>query len=466
VSLPVPLRGMSQMWDVIVVGGGPAGMTTAGRAAERGKRVLLLEKNTILGKKLLISGGGRCNVTNATSDRHVLTSRYGDNGVHLHSLFARFGPEDTRTLLRRFGLETKVEAEGRVFPVTDSAASVRDVLERYMAGGGVEVRRGHRVTALRVSDHPDGADAPAGGPAGERRGGPLPGRRVTAVVTSRNEELTARAVVLATGGTARPDTGSTGDAFAWLRELGVPVRIADSALVPLNVPDRWVRGLQGVALPDAALIVEALSDGSRGNADVHDTALWANARRVRTWRGKLLFTHFGLSGPLALNAAADIRDLAQSGPIRLLINPLPGTDPAAFNKAITSAVAAAGTRTIGAFLRGVVLPRLAGTVCTVAEVDEGQRLATLTRAARQRIVSCATGMPCAFGGLMGADKAVVSSGGVDPAAVDFRTMRLREIPNLYVLGDLLDFNRQSGGYSLQMCWAGGWVAGESIGLAP
>ena len=196
---------------------------------------------------------------------------------------------------------------------------------------------------------------------------------------------------------------------------------------------------------------------------MYDESLWANARRVRTWRGKLLFTHFGLSGPLALNAAADIRDLAQAGPIRLLVNPLPGTDPAALNTAITTAVTAAGARSIAKFLRTVVPQRLAPTVCSTAGVDEGQRLATLTRAARRRIVSRATGIPCAFGGLMGSDKAVVSSGGVDPAAVDFRTMRLREIPNLYVLGDLLDFNRQSGGYSLQMCWAGGWVAGESVG---
>ena len=174
-------------------------MTAAGRAAELGKRVLLLEKNTVLGKKLLISGGGRCNVTNATSDRHILTSRYGENGVHLHSLFARFGPDDTRALLRRFGLETKVEAEGRVFPVTDSAASVRDVLERYMAEGGVEVRRGHRVTALRVTPT---ADVSAGTRAVKSAGDPVgedltSTRRIHAVVTSRGEELTAASVILA-----------------------------------------------------------------------------------------------------------------------------------------------------------------------------------------------------------------------------------------------------------------------------
>lgn len=431
-------------------------MTAAARAAERGLSVILLEKNHTLGKKLLISGGGRCNVTNATSDRHILTSRYGPDGVHLHSLFARFGPDDTRALLRRFGLETKVEAEGRVFPVTDSAVSVRAALEEYMAAGGVTIRPNCSVAGLVM--------APESTPP-----------RVGAVQTTRGEIIAGREFVLSTGGTARPETGSTGDALPWLQELGVPLRAAQSALVPLNVPDLWVHGLQGLALAEAELIVQAASAGAttaenghnkdrarrhRG-PDVYNGTLWANGRRVLSRRGKLLFTHFGLSGPLSLNMAEDIRDAARSTPIRLLINPVPGVDPATIENAVTAAVASAGTRSIGKMLRTFVPPRLADAVCQVAGVPPDQRLATLSRTDRRSVVTTLTGIPCAFGGLMGQDKAVVSSGGVHPSAVDFRTMRLREVPNLFVIGDLLDFNRQSGGFSLQMCWAGGWVAGES-----
>lgn len=427
---------MKAQWDVVVIGGGPAGMTAAARAAERGRRVLLLEQNNILGKKLLITGGGRCNVTNAVADRHTLVSRYGERGVHLHSLFARFGPGDTRDMLRRFGLETKVEAEGRVFPVTDSAASVRDALGAYMREGGVTVRTGCRVTGLTAAAQP------------------APERMICAVRTSRGEEITASEFILATGGTARPETGSRGDAFAWLKELGVPLRLAESALVPIRVPDRWVRGLQGLALADAELVVQG---PPAGEGD------WSNARRLFTGRGKLLFTHFGLSGPAALNAASDIREIARETTIRLLVNPLPGTDAAEIDRLITDAAATAGKRGIGTLLRQVVTPRLAGAVCELAGLDPADRVATLSRAARRALVTTLLGMPCAFGGLMGQDKAVVSSGGVDPAAVDFRTMRLRRIPNLFVLGDLLDFNRQSGGYSLQMCWAGGWVAGSAAG---
>ena len=429
-----------------MVGGGPAGMTAAARASETGRRVLLLEKNAVLGKKLLISGGGRCNVTNATSDRHVLVGRYGKDGKHLHSLFARFGPEDTRTLLRRFGLETKVEAEGRVFPVTDRAASVRNVLEEYMRTTGVTIRRGCTVTGL-VHDRAGSTETP----------------RIVAIQTAGGEEITARDFVLATGGTARPETGSTGDAFSWLEALGIPVRLSESSLVPIRVPDQWVRGLQGLALEDAELAVQRAYTPPSGP----DRESWANVPRVLSRRGKLLFTHFGLSGPLALNAASEIRDLAEHTSteqrrIRLLVNPLPGTDPTDLERSITTAASAEGRRTIGKQLRTLLPPRLAETVCGLAGVPPAERLATLSRASRRILVTTLTAMPCGYGGLMGQEKAIVSSGGVDPAAVDFRTMRLRQIPNLFVLGDLLDFNRQSGGYSLQVCWAGGWVAGEAL----
>lgn len=448
----------SLKWDVIVVGGGPAGMTAAARAAERGKRVLLLEKNAVLGKKLIITGGGRCNVTNAVTDRHVLTGRYGDKGVHLHSLFARFGPDDTCALLRRFGLETKVEAEGRVFPVTESAYDVRAVLEEFIRVSGVTVRRGCAVVALvheQSAASIDVSNTVSGAPQDTLR-------RVAGVRTARGEILRARAIILATGGSARPETGSTGDAFPWLRELGVTVRSVESALVPLKVPDAWVRDAQGLALPDAELIVEQLTGVTKPVETIFDRSLWGNARRVLVRRGKLLFTHFGLSGPLALNAAADIRAVARNAPIRLVVNPLPGRDPAELDSAVAAAATASGKRTIGNLLRDVVPPRIATAVCAIAAVPPDTRLAVLSRASRRSIVSALVALPCSFAGLMGQDKAVVSSGGVDPAAVDFRTMRLRTVENLYVLGDLLDFNRRSGGYSLQVCWASGWVAGEAV----
>ncbi len=440
------------LWDVVVVGGGPAGMTAAGRAAERGLRVILLEKNHVLGRKLVLTGGGRCNITNAVTNRHVLTGKYGKNGVHLHSLFARFGPDETRALFDRYGLATKVEAEGRVFPVTDNAVSVRAALESYMSDGGVAIRRNCAVASLVTAD-----DSP---------------RTVRAVQTKRGEIIAGREFVLSTGGTARPDTGSTGDALPWLSRLGVAVRVAESALVPIRVSDRWVTELQGLAIQDAELIAQTVPPvkdgppaGPAGNdgPDAYNEAFWANGKRRVIRRGKLLFTHFGLSGPAALNSSAELEELAGTTPFRLLINPRPDTDPAETDRYILTAVAERGKKTVGKLLSELVAPRLARGICTVAGIPADQKLATLSRDGRRTIVSRLTGIPCRYDGLMGRDKAVVSSGGVHPSEVDFRTMRLRKVPNVYVLGDLLDFNRQSGGYSLQICWAGGWVAGDACG---
>ena len=461
-------------FDVIVVGGGPAGMIAAGRASECGCRVLLLEKNRRVGEKLLITGGGRCNVTNATADRHALTSRYGDGGKHLHSIFARFTPEDMRAFLRRFGLETKVEAENRVFPVTDDAASVRDVLVRYMREGGVTVRTGVAVKRLV----PDGSG-------------------IRGVETGDGEVITARHYILAAGGASRPETGSTGEAFGWLRDLGLPVRENDSALVPLIVPDSWVHSLQGLAIDDASLHVELLGADARERAadkvgpaaadrgsgrdrggsptgpeaapgaartpslSVYDRSLWGNAKRTMSRRGKLLFTHFGLSGPLALNAAEEVQARAQEGAIRLVIDLLPGTDEDKIDAFLRRAADTHGKRTIRRVLDDLVPKRLTRALCELADVDPATRAATLSKKQRRALTERAKAMPCRFDGLMGADKAVVSSGGLNPRAVDFRTMRLHDYPELSVLGDMLDFNRRSGGYSLQICWASGWVAGEA-----
>ncbi|MEX2442893.1 MAG: aminoacetone oxidase family FAD-binding enzyme [Alkalispirochaeta sp.] len=444
-----------ETWDAVVVGGGPAGMIAAARSAERGCRTLLIEKNPVLGKKLLITGGGRCNVTTALTDRHDLTSRFGQEGKYLHSLFARFSPDDTRALLQRFGLATKVEAEHRVFPVTDSAASVRDVCAAYMAEAGVQLILDRSVTGVVVEDG-----------------------RVTGVKTHRGEAIRAARTILAMGEVSRPETGSTGDWFSWLKELGIPVRDPEASLVPIRTLDRWVHELQGLALGDVALHVEMRpavtsavpsADRSRRGeteATVGDRSRWGNARRVCSRRGKLLFTHFGLSGPMVLNAASEIQRLAAAAPIRLRIDVLPGHDAGALHERIKAVAGGERTRAKGgtqvkSLLRELVPARLVEPICAAAGVRSDTRVAEISRKNRRNLVEMLKGLPCAYSGLMGQDKAVVSSGGVHPSAIDFRSMFLHTWPTLAVLGDMVDIDRRSGGFSLQMCWAGGWVAGDA-----
>ncbi len=437
------MRVDDEQWDILVIGGGPAGMTAAGRAAELGARVILLEQNDILGKKLIITGGGRCNVTNEINDRHILVERYGERGKYLHALFSRFSPADMRAFLRRFGVETKVEAEGRVFPVSDNARSVRGALEAYMREGNVTIRTGRRITGFRISHQEP--------------------QRITGVTTHRGEIITARSYILATGGVSRQDTGSTGDGLSWLQQLNLPVRDSDTSLVPVRIRDTWIRALQGVSLPDAALHLEKLPEHSTPK-NIYDERIWANGKRVWSRRGKLLFTHFGISGPLALNSAEMIRDMhaLDSGRVRLLIDIAPAFTQQELEQKITAAAQQNGKRQIRSLLHEFLPQRVTSVLCDHAETDPATPLAVVSKAQRKRIVTLLRGAPCTFLGLLGSEHAVVSSGGLDPDALDFRTMRLHNFPELAVLGDILDFNRQSGGFSLQVCWASGWVAGTAL----
>ncbi len=453
---------------VCVVGGGPAGMIAAGRAAELGARVILLERNRALGRKLLITGGGRCNVTNAVADRHVLVSRYGAGASALHSVFARFAPDDMRSLLHRLGLDTIEEAEGRVFPATQKAVSVRDALVRYMESGSVTVRTGarvHRLVALS-GDGAGGGEAAGGdsncGGVGEAAGGDgganrseegaaggdgggnvARGRHVVAVELASGDRIEADRFIVATGGVSRPETGSTGDGFDWLRELGAAVRYPKPSLVPIRVVERWPLALQGLAIGEARLSV--LLDGAR----------------QFTATGKLLFTHFGMSGPVVLNLSQGINELAQGGPVTILIDPLPGEDSGSVDRRLQAILAESPKKLLGNVLGRLVPARMASVVLELAGVDPSTRCSELARERRRAVVDAVKALPVTFDGLLGADRAVVSSGGVSPRDVDFTTMTLVSIPNLAVAGDMLDFERQSGGYSLQLCWSTGWVAGSS-----
>lgn len=405
---------------LIVVGGGPAGMMAAGRAGELGAAVVLLERNRRPGRKLLITGGGRCNVTNNIDDRHTLVGRYGGEARGLHSAFARFSPSDMRTFLASRGLETKVEDEGRVFPVTNSAASIREVLERYMSAGAVEVRTKCTVSGLLVDD-----DA------------------VTGVRLDDGTTVEAAAVILATGGVSRPETGSTGDGFRFLSETGHSVRVPEPSLVPVSVRERWITALQGLPLPEAGL------------------SAWLDGKRQFAERGKLLFTHFGLSGPLTLNLSQRINELSQGGTVRLEVDLFPGSDGGAVERTLQDAFDAESGKLLLNVLGRVVPARLATTLVELAAVDPRTRCHSVTRQARSALARMCKGLPLTFAGLLGEEKAVVSSGGLSPREIDFRTMESKRVSGLYVVGDLIDVDRRSGGYSLQLCWATGWVAGES-----
>lgn len=411
------------LWDVAVIGGGPAGMMAAGRAAEKGARVILLEKNPGLGKKLLITGGGRCNVTNAEFDTKALLARYGDAGKYLSSPFAAWGSKESIEFLESRGMPTKIENEKRVFPVSNTARSVHDVLTRYMKEGGVSVH----------------TKSPVIGFASE-------GQLIVSAKLTDGTLVRAKSFILATGGASRPETGSTGKGFEWLRELGHTVSTANAALVPISVHETWVKRAAGVSLKDVKI------------------TLFQFGKKEKSAIAKILFTHEGLSGPGILNMSLEIGELLQYGDLTLEIDLLPASGYEKVNALLQEIFKTNATKMLKNSLRGFIPPALIPIILELANIDPEKPCTNVSREERVRLMKLVKHIPLTVKGLLGLDKAVVTSGGVSLDEVDTRTMRSRLVPNLYLVGDVLNVNRPSGGYSLQLCWTTGRIAGENASL--
>lgn len=409
------------MYDLCVIGGGPAGMMAAARAAELGAKVIILEKNPGLGKKLLITGGGRCNVTNAQYDVRTFLKKYKDSDKFLFSAFSQF---DVRAALEFFNgraMPTKVEAENRVFPLSNSAQSVWDVLVEYLNTNKVEIKTNAAVSKI------------------ESKNG-----KITGVVLKNKEVITAKKYVLATGGTSRPETGSTGEGFTWLKELGHNVIPSNEALVPIALSDKWVEKISGVTLKDIKLTT------------------FQNNVKQEIHKGKLLFTHFGISGPTVLNMSKDVGELLKYGEVEIRLDLLPSLDHGMMNTRLQELFKEDDKKKIKNSLGALIPSALVSPVLVLTGIDEEKTNNAVSREERLKLIDMIKGIPLHVSNLLGSDKAVVSSGGVDLTEVDFKTMQSKKIENLYLVGDVLNIDRPSGGYSLQLCWTTGWVAGSSI----
>ncbi len=420
-----------QKWDVIVIGGGASGMMAASVAAKRGRRVLLLEKNTTLGKKLLITGGGRCNVTNAEFDTRTLLSKYKESNKFLFSAFSKFSVEDALKFFNSRGMETKIEAEKRVFPLTNKAESVWEVLVNELKNNGVVVKSNATVTKVGATSV-----------------------EVKTGAIGKVEIFSAESIVIATGGTSRPETGSTGDAYAWLKKLGHTVILPMPSLVPVKIKDAWVKEMQGITLPETKITLLILEEGIEGKAETFT--------KEGSKKGKILFTHFGVSGPTVLNMSKDISEHIKYNRVFLSLDLKPSLDHGQLNTALQKLLREEGDKKKVKNALSSLIPT--GTVPIVLEragIDSDKAGNSITREERLALIEHIKNLKMEVEGLLGTEKAIITSGGVELSEIDFKTMRSKIVPSIFVIGDMLNIDRPSGGYSLQLCWTTGFVAGEN-----
>lgn len=407
-------------WDVIVVGGGPAGMISAGKAAENGARVLLVEKNETLGKKLLITGGGRCNVTNSEFDIRKFLERFKDDGKFLFSAFSQHSVKDSLDFFHKRGMATKVENELRTFPISDRSQSVLDVLVQYMKEGGVEILSNSTVTGITKE-----------------------GEKITGLILKNKKTISGKNIIIATGGASAPETGSTGDGFEWLKNIGHTIIAPTPSLVPIALKDNWVESLAGTSLTDIKISV------------------FQNDKKQFSKKGKVLFTHVGLSGPTILNMSRDIGDLLKYGEVTIYLDILPTEDNGTLNTKLQDLFKEHDKKKFRNAITNIVPAKIAPIVVELSLIDPEKECNSITREERVRLINLLKNIPVHVDKLLGVEKAIITSGGVLLDEVDFKTMSSRLFPNLYLVGDILNIDRPSGGFSLQLCWTTGIVAGES-----
>ena len=393
-------------YDGIIIGGGPAGMFAAITAANRGARVLLLEKNDRLGKKLLITGKGRCNVTNNCTAQEVLQNT-PRNGRFLYSAMTAFPPEKTMAFFEGNGCVLKTERGNRVFPVTDRSQSILECLQNQLRRSGVTVRTA-RVKSILTEDG-----------------------RVCGVETSQ-EKFPCKWVILATGGASYPATGSTGDGYGMAESLGHTVIVPEGSLVPLETEGRDCQDMQGLSLRNVSVkLVNA-----KGKVLYKDF-------------GEMLFTHFGVSGPTVLSASCHLKGEG----CRLVIDLKPALEENKLDDRILRDLELYQNRTMENALTDLLPRSMIPVVLEMADIDGKTKCNSVTRQQRRALLETVKKFVIRIYGPRPVEEAIVTSGGIKVSEIDPKTMESKKVSGLYFAGEIIDVDAYTGGFNLQIAWA-------------
>lgn len=403
-------------FDVIVIGGGAAGLMAAGTAASMGAKTLLLEKNEKPGKKLFITGKGRCNVTNAAPISDFM-EQIPANNRFLYSAFSVFNNEDMRYFLHRAGVPTKVERGGRVFPESDKSSDVLRALSDY---AGASLRLKTKVTALIIENG-----------------------IVCGVKTADGKRISAKAVIVATGGLSYPQTGSDGDGYRFAEGAGHTIVPPKASLVPLETKENWAKELMGLSLKNVSL-----SAFDQKNSIIYEE------------NGEMLFTHFGISGPMVLSASAHMRDFANNR-YRVEIDLKPALDEEKLDARILRDFSDTKNKDFINSLDKLLPQKLIPVIVELSGIDPRKKVNEITRAERLSFVSLLKHLPLTVTKPRPIAEAIITAGGISTKEIAPKTMESKLVSGLYFAGEVIDVDAYTGGYNLQIAFSTGYLAGQS-----
>lgn len=405
--------------DVIVIGGGAAGMMAAGMAAKGGCRTVLVEKNKILGKKLLITGKGRCNLTNACEDVETLIANVPTNASFLYSAFYTFTNHDVIAFFNSLGVATKVERGNRVFPVSDQSKDIASALTRFVRQEGVKI----------LADQADEVLAENG--------------RVSGVRLTKGGILNAPRVIIATGGMSYYRTGSTGDGYSWAENLGHTIVEPIPSLVPLETETQWVKDLAGLSLKNVAIAVK----NSRGKTIYEDF-------------GELMFAHFGLTGPVILSASAHMRQMGQEQ-YTVEIDLKPALDNKQLHARVLRDFQKYCNKAFVNSLSDLLPHRLIDVIVYLSGIEPYKQVNGITKEERARLIEVIKCLRVPISNFCPIEQAVITSGGVSVREINPSDMQSKIVPGLYFAGEIIDVDAYTGGFNLQIAFSTGYLAGQS-----
>ncbi|MBF8984489.1 NAD(P)/FAD-dependent oxidoreductase [Lutibacter sp. B2] len=408
------------MDTIVVIGGGAAGMIAAATAAEKGRKTILIEKNEKLGKKIYITGKGRCNITNA-QDLDDFMDNITTNKNFLYSALYTFTNQDIVDLMHKYGVETKIERGNRVFPVSDKSNDVIKALSKHLKENNVDIKLNTAVKKIIVQED-----------------------KVKGVLLHDGSIIDCSKVIIATGGISYPSTGSTGDGYEFAKEAGHTIKKLSAGLVPLEIEEDWPKKLQGLALKNIEMKITFKN------------------KEIYSGFGELLFTHFGISGPLVLTASNHINNYLEKGKVHIGLNLKPALTQEVLDKRLQRDFVKYANKQFKNALNELLPSKLIPIIISLSNIPEDKLVNQITKEERMKILDLLTNLPMTSLRTRSINEAIVTIGGVDIKKINPSTMESKIINGMYFAGEVMDIDALTGGYNLQLAFSTGYLAGINV----